>query len=169
MPTTTTEDFVITRTLNAPRNLVWKAWTEPERLAQWWGPKGFKVTHSKMDLRPDGTFHYCLEAPNGSPMWGRWVFREIVPQEKLVLISSFSDEKGGVSRHPLHMEWPLEMFSTFSFEDAGDGKTRLTIRWAPHNATEPEIETFEKGRTSMTQGWSGTFEQLESYLSTATE
>ena len=167
MPTTTTEDFVITRTLDAPRNLVWKAFTEEDRMAKWWGPKGFKVIHSKMDLRPGGIYHYGLEAPNGSPMWGRFVFREVVPQEKLVLISSFSDEEGGVTRHPLHTEWPLEMLSTFSFQHAGNGKTKVTIRWAPHNATESEVETFEKGRPSMTQGWSGTFEQLEAYLAGA--
>jgi uncharacterized protein YndB with AHSA1/START domain len=84
-----------------------------------------------------------------------------------VLISSFSDEEGGVTRHPLHQEWPLEMLSTFSFEDAGAGKTKVTIRWTPHNATQSEIETFEKARPSMTQGWSGTFEQLEAYLAGA--
>jgi uncharacterized protein YndB with AHSA1/START domain len=162
----TTEDFVISRTFAAPRDLVWKAWTDPERLVQWWGPKGFKVIHSKMDLRPGGFYHYGMESPTGEPMWGRFVFREVVPQEKLVLISSFSDEEGGVTRHPLNMEWPLEMLSTFSFEDAGDGKTKVTIRWSPHNATESEIETFEKGRPSMTQGWGGTLDKLADYLAT---
>ncbi len=89
------EDFVISRTLDAPRDLVWKAFTDPKRMAQWWGPKGFKVIPSKMDLRPGGLYHYGLEAPNGSPMWGRFVFREIVAPERIVFINSFSDEKGG--------------------------------------------------------------------------
>jgi uncharacterized protein YndB with AHSA1/START domain len=56
------------------------------------------------------------------------------------------------------------MISTFTFEDAGEGKTKITIEWAPYEASPEEIMTFDVGRTSMTQGWSGTFEQLEAYL-----
>jgi uncharacterized protein YndB with AHSA1/START domain len=102
-------DFVISRVLNAPRDLVWKAFTEAERMKQWWGPKGFTVFHSNMDLRPGGTYHYGLKAPDGTPMWGKFVFREIVPPERMVFISSFSDEAGGTTRHPLHMSWPLQI------------------------------------------------------------
>ena len=156
--------FVISRTLNAPRKLVWQAFTEAERLKKWFGPKGFTPDVSKMDLRPGGTYHYRLKGPDGSTMWGKWVFREIVPQQRLVMISSFSDENAGVTRHPMAPTWPREMLSTFTFEDAGDGKTKITINWAPHDAGDEEITTFEAGRPSMTQGWSGTFEQLEAYL-----
>ena len=162
------EEFVISRTLDAPRDLVWKAFTEPKRMAQWWGPKGFKVISLNIDLRPSGMCHYGLEAPNGSPMWGRLIYREIVAPERMVLVSSFSDEKRGIARHPGHMSWPLEMLSTFSFEEEAGDKTKLTIRWAPHNATEEECRTFDEGRTSMTQGWSGTLEQLEAYLAIVT-
>lgn len=163
-----TEDFVISRTFDAPRDLVWKAFTEPKRMAQWWGPKGFKVIALKTDLRPGGMCHYGLEAPNGSPMWGRFIYREIVAPERIVLVNSFSDEKGGLARHPGHISWPLEMLSTFSFEEEKGGKTRFTIRWAPYNATEEECRTFDEGRSSMTQGWGGTLEQLEAYLAKAT-
>ena len=68
--------FVITRTLNAPRKLVWQAFTEAERLKKWFGPKGFTPDVSKMDLRPGGTYHYRLKGPDGSTMWGKWVFRD---------------------------------------------------------------------------------------------
>lgn len=159
-----TKPFVITRTLDAPRKLVWQAFTEAERLKEWFGPKGFTPDVSKIDLRPGGTYHYRLKGPDGSTMWGKWVFREIIPQERLVTISSFSDENAGVTRHPMAPTWPREMVSIFTFEDAGDGKTRITINWAPHNARDEEIKTFDAGRPSMTQGWSGTFEQLEAYL-----
>jgi len=159
-----TKPFVITRTLNAPRKLVWQAFTEAERLKEWFGPKGFTPDVSKMDLRPGGTYHYRLKGPDGSTIWGKWVFREIVPQQRLVMISSFSDENAGVTRHPMAPTWPRETLSTFTFEDAGDGKTKITINWAPHDASEEEIKTFDAGRPSMTQGWSGTFEQLEAYL-----
>jgi uncharacterized protein YndB with AHSA1/START domain len=162
------EDFVISRTFNAPRDLVWKCFTDPERMKEWWGPKGFKVIASKMDLRPGGSYHYGLQSPNGQPMWGKFVYREIVPPEKLVLVNSFSDEKGGMTRHPGNENWPLQMLSTFTFEDLPGGKTKFTVRWAPYNATEAEVKTFDSNRNSMTQGWSGTFEQLDAYLAKAT-
>jgi uncharacterized protein YndB with AHSA1/START domain len=160
-------DFVISRVLDAPRALVWTCFTDPERMKQWWGPKGFTVTASKMDLRPGGTYHYGLKAPNGQAMWGKFVYREIVSNERLVFINSFSDEKGGVTRHPMNSGWPLEMLSTFTFEDAPGGKTKFTVRWAPHNATQEEQKTFDTGHDSMRMGWSGTMEQLEAYLATA--
>ena len=104
---TKSSNFVISRVLDAPRDLVWKCFTDPERMKQWWGPKGFTVVHSKMDLRVGGTYHYGMKAPNGAPMWGKFVFREIVPPERLDFIST---------RHPGHASWPLEMHSTFTFE-----------------------------------------------------
>jgi uncharacterized protein YndB with AHSA1/START domain len=100
-------------------------------------------------------------------MWGKFVFREIVPPERLDFISSFSDEKGGTTRHPGHASWPLEMHSTFTFEELPGGKTKFTVSWAPHNAAEDEQKTFEAGRDSMRMGWTGTFEQLEAYLAKA--
>jgi uncharacterized protein YndB with AHSA1/START domain len=162
--TTSTEPFVITRTFNAPRKLVWAAFTEAERLKHWFGPKGFTPDVSKVDLRVGGTHHYRLAGPGGAQMWGKWTFREIVPQQKLVTLSGFSDEAGGATRHPMAPTWPLHMISTFTFEDAGAGKTKVTIEWAPYDASPEEIMTFDVGRPSMTQGWSGTFEQLETYL-----
>jgi uncharacterized protein YndB with AHSA1/START domain len=161
------KDFVISRVFDAPRDLMWKAFTEPERMRHWWGPKGFKVIASKMDLRVGGTYHYGLESPDGKPMWGKFVYREITPPERLVFINSFSDENGGVTRHPMAPNWPLEMLSTFTFEEQPGGKTKFTVRWAPYNPTEEETKVFEAGRDSMTQGWSGTMEQLAAYLATA--
>jgi len=160
------EEFAITRVFDAPRERVWKAWTEAECLKQWWGPKGFTVHTSKVDLRPGGVFHYGMKAPDGSDMWGRFVYREIKAPERLVLIVSFSDPKGGVSRHPGHMSWPLQMMSTVTFEAQG-GKTKVTVRWIPHEATEAERKTFEEGRDGMKQGWTGTFDQFAAYLAKA--
>lgn len=157
------EEFVISRLFDAPRALVWKAWTEPERLKQWWGPKGFKVHTCKVDLRSGGTFQYGMTAPDGSDMWGRFIYREIVAPEKLVFIVSFSDSSGGVTRHPWSPNWPLQILSTVLFEAQG-GKTKVTVRWGPYEASEVERKTFEEGRPSMQQGWSGTLEQLEEHL-----
>ena len=161
-------DFVISRVFDAPRDLVWKALTEPERMKQWWGPKGFTVIASKMDLRVGGTYLYGMKSPDGHAMWGKFVYREIAPPERLVFINSFSDEAGGVTRHPMAPTWPLQMLSTFTFEELPGGKTRFTVRWATYQASEEEQNTFDSAHDSMTQGWSGTMEQLEAYLANAT-
>jgi uncharacterized protein YndB with AHSA1/START domain len=135
-------------------------------MQQWWGPKGVKVRASKMDLRVGGTYHYGMETPDGKIMWGRMVYREITPPERLVFINSFSDEAGGLTRHPLAPAWPLEMLSTFTFEDIR-GKTKFTVRWAPYSATPEEQAAFDAGHASMTGGWTGTMDQLEGYLAKA--
>jgi uncharacterized protein YndB with AHSA1/START domain len=161
------EDFVMSRVFDVPRDLLWKCFTEPERMKQWWGPKGFKVLSVKMDLRPGGSYHYGMQSPGGHAMWGKFVFREVVPQERLVFINSFSDEKGGITRHPGNENWPLELLSSFTFEDMPDGKTKFTVRWAPHNANEEERKSFDTNRDSMRQGWGGTMDKLEAYLTRA--
>jgi uncharacterized protein YndB with AHSA1/START domain len=166
-PPAKSPDFVISRVFDAPRELVWKCFTEPERMKEWWGPKGFKSVASKMDLRPGGRYHYCLRSLSGASMWGKLAFREIVPPERMVLINSFSDEAGGTTRHPLHQAWPLEMFSIFTFEEQPGGKTKVTIRWSPHNATEDEQKTFDASHDSMRMGWTGSLDQLDAYLAKA--
>ncbi len=163
METQSEHEFVLTRVFDAPRELIWKAFTDPEHMKHWWGPKGFTVRITKMDFRPGGTYHYCMRSPDGRDMWGKFVYREIVAPERIVFINSFSDEKGGLTRHPMSPTWPLEMLSTFTFAE-NDGKTTFTIKWAPHNATETERKTFDDGRKGMQQGWGGTLDQLADYL-----
>ena len=164
---TTGGDFVLSRVFDAPRDLVWKAFTEPQRMKEWWGPKGFTVIASKMDLRVGGGYLYGLRAPDGGAMWGKMVYREIVPPERIVFINSFSDEAGGTTRHPLNQSWPLEMMSIITFEEQPGSKTKFTIHWSPHNATADEQKTFGTNHDSMRQGWGGTLAQLEAYLGRA--
>ena len=114
-----TEAFSISRDLKAPRALVYEVQTDPKHLANWWSPEGFKTIHAAMDFRVGGSYHYGLEGPGGMQMWGLQRFREIVAIEKIVLIQSFSDKDGGLARHPLSPEWPLELLSTTTFEEIG--------------------------------------------------
>src|SRR5438309_11815285 len=93
---TSKHEFVVGRVFEAPRELVWQAFTEPERMQHWWGPKGFTVIASKMDLRPGGIYHYGMRAPDGSTMRGKFVYREIVRPERMVLVNFFSDEPGNI-------------------------------------------------------------------------
>lgn len=156
------QPFIIARVFDASRDSVWKCWTEQEHM-QWWGPKGVTVEQAKLDLRPGGTFHYCMKTPEGQVMWGKWVIREVTPPERLVFINSFSDAAGGLTRHPMSPTWPLELLSTIVFESQG-AKTLLTIKWQPWNATPVEGKTFDEGHESMKNGWGGTLDRLEAYL-----
>src|SRR5437867_1034411 len=78
------ESFTLTRTFDAPRELVFKVWTEAEHLKHWWGPKGMTMLVTRLDLRPGGMFHYSMRTSDGREMWGRFIFREIVPPERIV-------------------------------------------------------------------------------------
>jgi len=90
-------EFVITRVFNAPRELVWKAWTERERLMQWFGPKGVTMRVATLDFRPGGVFHYCMRTLEGREILGIGVYREIVAPSRLVYIDSFADAHGNPS------------------------------------------------------------------------
>jgi len=158
-------EFVLSRTFDAPRALVFRAWTEADRLAKWFGPKGFTVLACTLDLRPGGVFHYGMKAPQGGEMWGKWVFREVEPPERLAFVASFSDAQCGTGRHPLSTEWPLEVLSVVTFTENA-GKTTITMRSHPIHATETERKTFDAAHEGMRAGWGGTFDQLVEFLAT---
>ncbi|WP_425147544.1 SRPBCC family protein [Deinococcus sp.] len=155
--------FTTSRTFDAPRELVWRVWTQPQHLARWMSPAGMTQLGSSLDLRPGGVFHYGLRTPDGQELWGKWVFGEIVPPELLEFIQAFSDAAGGLDRNPMAAEWPLETLSTVTFSEA-DGKTTVTLSSKPVNASEGERQTFAGAFDSMTQGWGGTFDKLTAYL-----
>ena len=154
--------FVISRTFNAPRNLVWKAWTETEHLSHWWGPKGCTVEIKKLDLRPGGLFHYRLMF-NGQEIWGRFVFREITAPERLLYVNSFSDPNGEIAYSPFHGAWPRELLTTVTFVEKSGG-TEVTVSWQPVEATAEERKAFDDNHASMQGGWGGSFDVLAEYL-----
>jgi uncharacterized protein YndB with AHSA1/START domain len=164
MNTETKSDFVITRVFDAPRDLVWRCFTEPERMKEWFGPKGSAIVASDMDFRVGGSYHGALRAGDGPVMWAKFVYRDIVAPERLVWVHSFSDAAGGLTRHPLSPTWPLQLLTTVTFEDAGVGKTKVTLRWSPLDATAEEQKTFDAAHDGMRGGWSGSFERLDTYL-----
>lgn len=158
-------EFKVSRSFNAPRDLVWKAWSEPERLAQWWGPKGCKLEVRKLEFMPGGIFHYGMQMGPGM-WWGRFVYREIEKPERIVFVSSFSDETGGVTRAPFSPTWPLEVLNDLTLTEE-NGKTTVSLRGGPINPTQEERANFENMFGSMEQGFGGTFDQLDEYLAKA--
>jgi uncharacterized protein YndB with AHSA1/START domain len=158
------QPFVITREFAAPRDLVWRVWTEAKHFGAWFGPKGAEVQLGRFELRPGGMTLYRMTMPGAPVMWGRAVYREVVPPTKLVWINSFSDAEGGITPHPLSKDpWPLQMLTTVTFAEQA-GKTVVTVTWVPIDASDAERATFEAGRPSMTMGWTGTFDRLTAHL-----
>jgi uncharacterized protein YndB with AHSA1/START domain len=160
---TAVKPFVISREFSAPRELVWKAWTERKHLMQWFGPCGCTIPAAKLDFRVGGEFHYCMKTADGNEMWGKWIFREIVAPEKIVLANSFADEDGNLVRPPFPGAWSLQKLMETTFTEQA-GKTIVHLKWFPLDATAEEIKTFEAMRGSFAQGWAGTFERLDEYL-----
>jgi len=164
-PAPKVKPFEISRTFNAPRELVFAALTEPNRMKEWLSPKGMTVIKQDMDMRPGGTYHYGMETGTGQQMWGKFFYLEITPPCRLAYINVFSDPEGGITRHPMAPDWPREMLSLTTLEDQG-GKTLMTLRWEPLNAAEAEIAVFDGAHDGMRGGWSGTMDQLDAYLAT---
>lgn len=154
----TERELVITRMFDAPRELVWKAWTQCDLLKRWWGPKNFTAPYCKIDLRVGGKYLYCMRSPEGQDYWSTGVYREIAAPEKLVCTDSFADEKGNVvpaSHYGMTGEWPLELQVTITFEEQS-GKTKMTLRHAGLPAGEMAEMTGA--------GWNESFDKLAESL-----
>ena len=153
-------DFAIFRILDAPRERVWQALTDPERLKEWLAPATFTMIAMNMDFRPGGFFHIGMQSGEGYKMWAKYVYQEIVPPERIVFINSFSNQAGEITRHPIVPTWPRETRVMVKLEDEPGGKTRLNVRWTPHNATEVEQKAFDVSHVGMQATWGVTFDQL---------
>lgn len=162
----TSPDFVIARTFDAPRELLWQAWSDPVHFRHWWGSKGCKVKVHKMEFHEEGICHYSMQAPDAPLMWGKSVYKEITKPERIVFINSFSDEELRLAHHPMMKEWPMQLLTTITF-DENNGKTTVTVRWATHDPTVIEQKAFDQNHESMKMGWTGTLDQLEAYLTQA--
>ena len=149
------ERMVVTRIFDAPRELVWKAWTEPKYVMQWWGPKGFTSPACKMDFRVGGKSLLCMRTPDGQEGWNAIEYHEIVLHEKIVSSMYFSDAEGNkIEAEELGMkdEAIAGAFDVTLFEDLGDGRTRLT-----QIGNEPMESARESGQL---EGWNETLEKL---------
>ncbi len=155
------KELVITRIFDAPRELAWKAWTDPERVKMWWGPKSFTAPACKIDLRVGGAYLYCMRSPEGRDYWSTGVYREIIPLERIVATDSFADEKGNAvpaSHYGMPGDWPSELLVTVTFEEV-NGKTKMTLRHAGIPAGEMSDMAGE--------GWNGSFDKLAEHLAKA--
>ena len=143
-------ELVITRLFDAPRSLVFKAWTEPEHMAKWLGPQGFTSSILRSDLRPGGAYRFHMRDPQGGDHWQQGVYREIVPPERLVCTYTWADAEGNPTRP--------ETLLTVIFEEQG-GKTKLTLRQGVFESVT--------ARDDHQSGWTSSFERLADYMKVA--
>ena len=146
-------EVTITRVFDAPRTLVFKAWTDAKMLAQWWGPKGFTNPRCEIDARVGGAIRVDMRAPDGAiyPMDGE--FREIVPPERLVFTNNALDEAGN------HI---IEGLTTVTFTEVA-GKTKMTLHTRGAAVAEIAVEYFQ----GMEMGWTMSIDRLEALLAHA--
>ena len=152
-------ELVITRVFDAPRELVFRVWTDPKHVVHWWGPRGFTAPFIKIDLRVGGSFHYCMRSPDGKEYWTKGVYREIVAPEKIVSTMYFSDKEGNFVE-PAHYGFgpdvPSEMLDTVTFSTHEGNKTKLTL----HRNTPISISK----RYMEDQGWAQSLERFAEEL-----
>jgi len=141
--------LLFTRVFNAPRDVVFRAWTDPKQLVQWFAPQGFSVAFLEMDVRPGGTWRKCMRSPEGVDYWRRGSYLEIVEPERLVF-TYISDDPESDPEH--------ETVVTMIFEDQG-AKTLMTFR-------QQEFESAA-ARDSHQHGWTSCMQRFAAFLETA--
>jgi uncharacterized protein YndB with AHSA1/START domain len=141
--------LIIERVFDAPRELIFKCWTEPEHLDQWIGPKGFSSTILAWELREGGTYRIHKRGPDGRDHWQAGVFREIVPPERIVRTYCWTDADGKPTRP--------ETLLTVTLTDLG-GRTRLTL----HQAVFESVTACDDHQ----RGWNSSLDQLAEYIAT---
>lgn len=157
--------FTIERRFEAPPALVWACFTDCRHVGHWWGPAEFTVTHCAIDLRPGGRFHYALESPNGTLLWGKWDYQVVEPPRRLIALAAFSDATGGITRNPWSPYWALLTHCRVGLEPDAAG-TRLLIEATPCDASEHEAGVFLAGHPGMAEGYGALLARLVTHLHT---
>jgi len=152
------ERMVVTKVFDAPPELVWKAWTDPQYVMQWWGPKGFSCPACQMDVRVGGKSLLCMKTPDGYEGWNAIEYHEIVLHEKIVSSMYFSDSAGNkIDPAELGMEEAIDgAYDVTLFEDLGNGQTKLT-----YIGNEPMASAKESGQL---YGWVETLDKIEAVV-----
>lgn len=159
------DKFIINRSFDAPINVMYEMWTNPEHFAKWLPPTGATMELIKADVHPGGHIFYCMLAGPTLKMYGRVDYLEFAKPNHIKYTQQFTDEKGNLSRHPMAPTWPESMLTIVTLTEEGPDQTRVTVTWEPAGkVTKEELETFLKERGGMTEGWTGSFDKLEAYL-----
>lgn len=156
-------DIIITRLINAPRELVYKAWTEPKHMMAWWGPEGYSCPSAEMDVRPGGKQVLVMRSPEGEDMPSHGTYVDVVPNERLDMSEDWDEDFRNMIRPmmPAGAEPGYGQKTTILFEDK-DGKTLLTIRSTFETAADVEaMKTVQ-----MVDGWNSSLNKLDTHVAT---
>jgi uncharacterized protein YndB with AHSA1/START domain len=148
---TADREILISRIVNAPRELVWQAMTDPHHVVHWWGPRGFSTTIEEMDVRPGGVWNQVMHGPDGANYPNRSVFTEVVKPERISFSQAGEREGGPATQHK----------STLLFEALEEGKTKVTIHMIFPSAAAREMVVREFGAI---EGGKQTLERLSEHL-----
>lgn len=158
------EIFVINRSFEASIDVIYDMWTNPKHFPNWLPPIGFNMEFIKADIGPGGSAFYCMTGQS-LKMFGRIHYVEMEKPNKISYTQQFCDADGNISRHPMAPTWPETMLTTVTFSAEPSNTTRVTVVWEVYGkASREELETFMKERSGMTQGWTGSFDKLDTYL-----
>jgi len=147
-------DIAINRVFNLPVSVLWLAWTDAEYFKKWWGPRGYTCPFGNMEAKVGGKYLSCMRGPDGKEYWSTGVVKELIPERKLVVTDSFSDEKGNIkpaSEYGMPGDWPKELLITVYLEEA-DGATKMKLK---HQGIPAEM------REDCMKGWNESFDKLE--------
>lgn len=153
--------FVLERLFDAPRELVWKTWTEPKLLARWYGPRVETIIH-RLDVEPGGLWLNEMKMANGSG-YQRTEYTEVTPPERLIMLQANTDADWNIAANPMMADWPKQLLTTVTFEAEGD-RTKMRLTWVPHDASDAEIACFAGAIEGMGKGWGAGMELLAELL-----
>ena len=151
-------EYILDRVFDAPREMVWRAWTDPELLPRWYGPGVETIIH-KFDLEPGGLWLGEMKW-DGNSSFSKVVFQEIAPLERLVWHHSSSDSEWSIITSPMMADWPRVILTTVTFEDTGS-KTNVRLTWVPFDATDAEIACFAGAMGGMGKGWESGYSLMD--------
>ena len=147
-------EYIVDRMFDAPRAMVWRAWTDPELLARWYGPGVDTIIH-KFDLKPGGEWLNEMKWGEKSDL-SKAVFQEVVPEEKMVWHHSSTDADWNIVSNPMMADWPRVLLTVVTFKDDG-AMTRVRLTWTPLDASEAEMTCFANVMGNMSKGWESGF------------
>lgn len=154
-------EYRVDRVFDAPRDMVWKAWTDPEILSTWYGPGVETIIH-EFDLRPGGVWRNEMKWGEKSDL-SKMEFQEVVAEEKLVWLHTSTDADWKVVSNPMMPDWPRRLLTTVTFEGKGE-TTNVRLTLVPVGATDTEIACFAEAMVNLDKGWGSGFNMLDGML-----
>lgn len=154
--------FVLEREFAAPRDLVWRTWTEPDLLSHWYGPGVDTVIH-ELSVEPGGVWLNEMKMGERSG-YQKSVYTEVIPPQRLVMLMSTTDQNWELAANPMMPDWPATLLTVVTFEEI-DGVTKMRLEWSPHNASAAEIACFANAVENLGKGWGAGMDMLEKLLS----